>query len=201
MKWDTLADDEKIKRTVDALKSNNIGAIVVETREEAKKMLLAMIPEGSRVYLGASTTLNQIGVTAILEESGKYDSGREKVAAISDQKERAKERKLQTVADYTVGSVQAVTEDGFTAIASASGSQLPSYAFNADNVIWVAGTQKIVKNTGEALQRIEEYCVPLENERAKKAYGSGTSLNKILIVRKDYPGRIRMILVKETLGF
>jgi L-lactate utilization protein LutC len=202
MAWDKIADYATVKRTISALKLHNIEAVIAKDGAEAKAMLLAMVPNGSKVFVATSTTLEQIGAAKELDESGAYDSGRKKISAISDAKERAHERKAQTISDYTVGSVHAVTEDGCIVIASASGSQLPGYAFNAEHVIWVVGTQKIVKNIEQAMERIEEYCVPLENERAMKAYGIGTSLNKILIIRKEgTPGRIKIIFVTENLGF
>lgn len=50
------------------------------------------------------------------------------------------------------------------------------------------------------MDRIEKYVLPLENERAMKAYGVGSAINKVLIVNKEViPGRIHIILVKEKL--
>src|SRR5438874_9760781 len=46
--------------------------------------------------------------------------------------------------DYALGSVHAVSRDGALVIASASGSQLASYAWGAANVIFVVGAQKLV---------------------------------------------------------
>lgn len=101
-----------------------------------------------------------------------------------------------------MGSVHAVTQDGHILIASNSGSQLPAYAYSAAHVIWVVGTQKIVKNIEEGMKRIYEYCLPLEDARAQKAYGVGSAVNKLLIVNVEkVPGRITIILVKEKLGF
>jgi len=69
-------------------------------------------------------------------------------------------------------------------------------------VILVVGTQKVVKDLDEAIDRIERYTFPLENERAKKAYGQGSMISKLLIVNREFqPGRITMVLVKENLGF
>ena len=50
--------------------------------------------------------------------------------------------------DYALGSAHAVTRDGTLVIASASGSQLASYAWGAANVIFVVGTQKLVSDPG-----------------------------------------------------
>jgi hypothetical protein len=97
--------------------------------------------------------------------------------------------------------VHAITEDGRVLIASASGSQLPGYAFGSDHIIWVAGTQKLVKNLDEGNQRLSEYVLPLENVRARKAYGADSAVNKLLIINNDPGQRISLILVNEALGF
>lgn len=47
-------------------------------------------------------------------------------------------------------------------IASASGSQVATYAYGAGAVIWVAGTQKIVPDLEAAFRRIYEYSFPRE---------------------------------------
>ena len=52
--------------------------------------------------------------------------------------------------------------------ASASGSQLGSYAFGAANVILVVGTQKLVRDLATARDRIDRHSLPLED--APKGY-------------------------------
>jgi len=101
-----------------------------------------------------------------------------------------------------VSSVHALTEDGHLIIASNTGSQLSSEAYAGGKVIFVVGTQKIVKDNQEGIKRIYEYCLPLEDERARKAYGMGSNVSKILIINKEiFPERITVFLVKEKLGF
>jgi hypothetical protein len=119
-----------------------------------------------------------------------------------DRKTQGREmQKIGSAPEWAVGSVHAITEDGQVLIASASGSQLPGYAFGADHIIWIAGTQKLVKNLDEGNKRLYEYVLPLENIRAMKAYGAPSSVNKLLIINKDPAKRISLILVNEVLGF
>ncbi len=102
-----------------------------------------------------------------------------------------------------VGSVHAVTENGQVVVASNTGSQLPAYAYGSQNVIWVVGTQKIVSDLDAAFNRINEYVLPLEADRARKAYGvEGSNVSKLLILNKEInPNRIKLIFVNENLGF
>ncbi len=84
-----------------------------------------------------------------------------------DRNTQAKEMaKLGAAPEYVLGSVHAVTEYGHLFIASNTGSQLSAEAYAAKKVIFVVGTQKIVKDTQEAFKRIYEYSYPLEDERA-----------------------------------
>ena len=202
-KWDKLADEKTIKNTVAALKANGIDAQVVENRQEAKRKVLELIPESSEAMTMTSVTLDTIGLS---EEINKADSRfrpvRDKLYAMDRNTQVQEMNRLGAAPEFVVGSVHAVTEDGHVLIASNTGSQLPAYSFGALHVIWVVGVQKIVKNTDDGIKRIYEHSFPLEDERAQKAYGMRSGVNKILIVNKEIQsGRINVIFVKEKLGF
>ncbi len=203
MAWDKLADNATVEKVADALRKNGFEVHVVDNGNEAKKKALELIPEGSEVGSGSSTTLNQIGVTEEIDKSGRYDSIRKRIMAINDEKERNETRRKLLGPRYGLGSVQAITEDGKLVAASASGSQVGLYAYGAQKLILVVSTQKIVKNLDDAFTRINEYVLPLESERVNKAYNTqaGSSVRKLLIIQKETPGRITVILVKQALGF
>jgi hypothetical protein len=195
------ASDSEIKKAKEALEAKGLKVKIVDNLGQASKAVTGLIPKGSQVFTATSVTLDKSGLTEELN-SNKYDSVRDKYMALYGQEDKAVEmRRIGSASDYAVGSVHAITEDGQVVIASASGSQLPNYVYGASNIIWVVGTQKIVKDLNEAFDRIENYTFHLEDERAKKAYGSGSSINKILIYRKDPTNRATVILVKETVGF
>lgn len=201
-RWVKLADSKSIKKVVAALKENGIEAVVVNTREEAKQKVLELLPKGSEVMTVSSVTLQEIGVDSEINESGRFHSLRNKIYAMDYKTQRQEMSRLGAAPDFVIGSVHAVTQDGCVLIASASGSQLPAYAYGAGRVIWVVGIQKIVKDTNEGTKRIYEYVLPLEDERAKKAYGVGSGVYKLLILNQEKAvGRITLILVKEKLGF
>ena len=142
-----------------------------------------------------------ISVDEEITKSGKYNSVRNKLMAMDRKTENRQMQQIGAAPEWAVGSVHAVTEEGQIMIASASGSQLPGYASGADHVIWIVGTQKIVKNIDDGFKRIYEHCLPLENERAKKVYGRPSSVNKLLIIYKDPSPRTSLIFVNEVLGF
>lgn len=203
-KWDKLATKQAILNTVKALEENGIEAVVAENGKEAKRLVLESIPQGSEAMTMTSVTLDAIGLSEeINKTNGKFKPVRDKLYAMDRNTQGQEMNRLGAAPQFAIGSVHALTEDGHVLIASNTGSQLPAYAYSALQVIWVVGAQKIVKNTDEGFKRIYEYTLPLESERAKKAYGvPGSAVNKILIVNREIQkDRIKMIIVKEKLGF
>lgn len=191
-----LAADERVVKTARALQANNIQAVIVENGQEAKEKVLELIPAGAEVMCMSSVTLDTIGLSEL-------DTVKKQLMAMDRATQGREMRKLGSAPDWTIGSVQAVTEDGQVVMASNSGSQLPAYAYGAGKVIWVVGVQKITANLDAALKRIYEYVLPLESERVKIAYGMDRSnVSKLLVINKEIvPERITVILVKEKLGF
>jgi len=201
-KFAHLASDEQIERTAKALEANNIQVLIAENGEEAKRLFFELIPDGSEVFLGASVTLETLGIKDEIDKSGKYEALRPKIFAMDRATQGREIRKLGGAPDYAAGSVHAVTEDGHVVIASNTGSQLGPYASGAGKVIWVVGAQKLVKDLDEALRRIYDYDLPLETEHMRQLYNAPTGINKLLIVNKEIrPNRITMIIVKEVLGY
>ncbi len=197
-----LVSDEQIQRTAQALEKNNIRTLIAENGEEARRMFFELVPEGAEVFLGASVTLETIGIKDEIDKSGKYNALRPKMFAMDRATQGREIRKLGGAPDYAAGSVHAVTEDGSVLIASNTGSQLGPYVSGAGKVIWVVGAQKLVKDIEGGMRRLEEYTVPLENVHMQQLYNMHTNLSKILIVNKEVrTDRITMIIVKEELGF
>jgi len=197
-----LATDEQIERTAKSLEANGIHTLIAQDGEEARRLFFEMIPDGSEVFLGASVTLEKLGIKDEIDKSGRFDAIRLKMFAMNRETQGREIRKLGGAPDFAAGSVHAVTEDGHVLIASNTGSQLGPYASGAGKVIWVVGAQKLVKDLDEGFRRIYEYCYPLEDEHMHQLYNMGTGANKVLIVNHEIrPNRITMIIVKEQLGF
>ena len=197
-----LASDSQIKRAMQALEANNIHVILAENGAEAREKLYEIIPASAEVFTSSSTTLNSLGITEEIDQSGRYDSVRAKLALMDGKTQGREMEKIGATPEYMIGSVHAVTETGHVIIASMTGSQLSGYVAAASHVIWVVGTQKIVPTIEAGMQRVQEYTLPLESARAFKAFGIQSAINKLLIVNKEFkPGRTTMSLVKENLGF
>ncbi len=199
--FEKLASDDQIARTVQALTANGIAAWVVETGEEARDCVLSMIPPGSEVYNSASRTLQVTGLADEIETSTRFQPVRTRLHALDRRTQMREIRQRTSSPDVLVGSVHAITEQGEIMLASAVGNQLGGAAFGATSVIWVVGTQKIVRTLEEGFRRIREYSYPLEDARTRLAYGQPSAVNKILIMSGEMAGRIKVVLVKQKLGF
>lgn len=205
MDYTKLATSQIITQTTTQLQAHNFFPILVNNKQEALEQIKQMIPKGASVMNGTSKTLEQIGFIEYLKsENHGWNNLHKIILEETDPIKQSLLRKQSTITDYYLGSAHAVTEDGQILIVSNSGSQLPSIVFNAPNIIFVVGSQKIVPNMTEALKRLEKHIMPLENERIKAIYGVNTLHAKTLILHAENPmmGRkIHVIIVNEPLGF
>jgi hypothetical protein len=163
--------------------------------------VLDLVPEGAEVHIGLSETMRELGVTAEIEESKRFDAIRPRLVQLDRETQMREIRKLATAPDYMLGSVHAVTEDGTLIAASGTGSQLAPYANGAGQLILVVGSQKIVRDVEEGLRRVREYSLPLEDARMKSIGRPGSLVSKILLMQWERPGRITVILLDGAIGF
>ncbi|MES2209944.1 MAG: LUD domain-containing protein [Chloroflexota bacterium] len=197
----TLATPDQLDRTIAALHTHGIDARIADTAGEAADMVLSLIPEAAEVHSGASETLATIGLTDVIERSGRFDAVRPKLWAMDRATQADEIRKLGAAPEVFINSAAAVTEDGKIVWASSTGSQLGPLAAGAGKVILVVGAQKVVPDLATAFGRVEGYAFPKEDIRAQGAYGMRSAINKLLVVQGDRPGRTTVILVREALGY
>src|SRR5712691_1553467 len=197
-----LASVQQIRSVANALERSGITVSVVDSGEEARRVVRSLLPVGAEVYNNTSRTLEVIGVAEDIERSGLYQPLRPRLYQMDREMQEREMRQLAAAPDFVVGSVHAVTEEGSVLIASASGSQVGPLVSGAGHVILVIGGQKIVADVEAGLRRIYEYCFPMEDRRAREAYGVPSGVNNILIINRAITSsRISAILVKQSLGF
>ncbi len=200
--FSVAASQDQIRAVADALGGNGITCVLVDSAEEAREAVRSILPVGAEVYNNTSRTLEMIGVAEDIERSGLYQPLRPRLYQMDRQMQGREMRQLSASPDWLVGSVHALTENGSLLVASASGSQLGPIASGAGHVILIIGAQKIVPDFDTGLRRIYEYCFPLEDRRARQAYGVPSGVNSVLVINKTVAsGRITAILVNEALGF
>ncbi|MUV60855.1 lactate utilization protein [Halobacterium sp. CBA1126] len=201
--WDSQPTDDELAETVENLEASGFDVEVVADAEAALDVLVDEIPAGASVMNGHSTTLEEVGFDDYLNE-GEHDW--ENLAAdiwsIDDDEERDAARREAQTADYFLGSVNGIAQDGTLVAADLSGSRVGAYPFAAKNLLLVAGVNKIVEDVEAARERLHEYAYEFENQRAQDAYGVESAPAKELVYRQEgTEGRTTVVLVEETLGY
>lgn len=200
---DTLPDDATIDETVANLEANGFDVAVVDSAADALETIQSHIPSGVTVMNGHSTTLEEIGFMEYLNEGDhEWESLPEKIWSIDDDAKRQTARRDSQTAEYFLGGINAITQTGELVAADLSGSRIGAYPFAAHNVVIVSGVNKIVEDLEAAQNRLESVAYPLENERAKDAYGVESAIAKQLIFRQEpEDGRTTVVLIREQLGY
>ena len=195
-------DQAVIERTVAGLKSRNVDAVVAENGDEARQILIDMIPDGAEVFKSTSETLDSIGYSDYIRETDRYKNLYLEISEEPDRDRQRDLRRLASVAEYYVGSVHAIAETGEVIVASGSGSQLGAYVYGAKTVIWVSGVQKICPSLDDALARVKGFSVERHHEWAVAQGRAAAPLGKLMIFENEQnPDRIKMVLIKESLGW
>jgi acyl-CoA hydrolase len=200
-RFTALPDDQTLAATVVALEEHGFSVQVADGLDAAREAVLALIPHGSSVMTNTSVTLQETGIADAINDGGPYESARNQMFALDFATQAQEMKAIGGQPDYALGSVHAITRDGTLVIASASGSQLASYAWGAANVIFVVGAQKLVPTLEAAHQRIYQHSLKLEDARAQAAYGQHSSVGKILEIHQELPGRIHVVLIRQPVGF
>ena len=201
-RFTTLPDEHTLQASVVALEEHGSSVEVVGDLDAARQAVLARIPEGASVMTNTSVTLAETGIASAIDNGGgRWESARNKMFALDFASQAQEMKAIGGQPDYALGSVHAVTRDGTLVIASASGSQLASYAWGAANVIFVVSAQKLVPTLEAAHQRIYQHSLPVEDARAQATYGQRSQVGKILEIHQELPGRIHVDLVRQRVGF
>ncbi|MGY0021911.1 LUD domain-containing protein [Streptomyces sp. cg35] len=196
------APAERLERVAAALRAGGFATEILDDAAAARVRVRDLIPEGAGVFTGASETLRLSGIDEDINTGGRYDAIRPRLLAIDRATGADEIRRLAASPDVVVNSVAAVTETGSLVLASGSGSQLPANAGGAAHAIWIVGAQKVVPDLSTALRRVEEHALPLENARARAAYGMPSAVNRLLVLNAEpRPGRGTVLLLREAIGY
>ncbi len=183
-----------------------------ETIEEAKELALSFVTEGSKVSFGGSVTLEETGVLAELrarEDITLYDRA---TATTPEENKQIMHDALSC--DYYFMSSNAITLDGQLVNIDGSGNRVACLAHGPKNVVIVAGVNKVVKDVDAAIDRVQNIASPpnairlglnlpcAKYGRCVECLDQACMCCQTVITRKSrIPGRIKVILVGEELGF
>ncbi len=200
-----------LERAAEALRRNGFEAHVAERGEEARSIVLSLVPEGSTVGVGGSVTVRELGLIEELERRG-CRVVHHWVAAPPDELMRL--RRAELASDVFITSVNAVTLDGRLVSIDGTGNRVAATAFGPKRVVIVAGRNKLARNLEEALWRARNVAAVLNARRlgvevpcARLGYcvdcdSPARICRAVLILERRPTGAdYHVVLVNEELGF
>jgi len=195
-------------RVIKGLESRNIKGHYAADRQDALKIALEIIPEGSKITMGGCTSAHEIGLIKALK-SGNYNY------IDRDEWEDRKAAQLQQFdSDVFISSANAMTEDGIMVNIDGNGNRVAAIAYGPEKVIFIVGMNKICRDIDAAVSRARNTAAPINTQRfdvstpCKKTgacydcLSTESSCCEFLITRcSRTPERMEVILVNDTLGF
>ena len=199
------------KRVAEAIKTRNMDAWYVDTKEEALEKALSLIPEGSSISWGGSMSVEEIGLTAALKANPKMLVYDRDVAKTPEERQQIMRQAF--FCDYFLASSNAVSEDGILVNIDGFANRVAAIAFGPAHVLMVVGINKVVKTEADALARARSTAATCNAQRfdiqtpCKKTGACAdckspdTICCQFLTTRySKIPGRIQVIVVGEDLG-
>jgi hypothetical protein len=202
--YNTLLAQKVIKE----FNNRNIQGFYCETKEEALKKVLEIIPKNSVVSWGGSVTLNEIGLIDSLK-NGEYNVLDPNAAIGGIEKDKIAHQALNS--DYYLMSANAISATGELVNTDGIGNRVAALIYGPKNVIIIDGINKVEQNLEAAILRVKTESVPLVvlsyskseissfEELLNKAQNACSQL--VITTMSTFKDRIKVILVGESLGF
>ena len=195
------------QRVIRSLEARHMHGYYAENREEALKLALSLIPEGSSVTAGGGVSIEEIGLKAALAEGPYRFIDRDKM-----------DRRAAYLAaydcDFFLASVNAMSEDGVLVNIDGNANRVSAIAYGPRKVLFIVGLNKVCSDVDAALKRARNVAAPINAQRFDvntpcKKLGScmnckspDSICSQILFTRFGFDkDRIHVILVNESLGF
>ena len=193
---------------IKGLQSRNMSGYYAQSREEALKLALSLIPEDSTVTMGGGTSVHEIGLVKALKE-GKYN--------FIDRDEFTDKRAAALLAydaDVFLASSNALTQDGILVNIDGNANRVSALAFGPKKVVLIVGMNKVCNDLDGAMKRARNVAAPINAQRfngSTPCTKTGACMDckspdticcQFLITRYSrHTGRIHVILVNDELGF
>ena len=196
------------QKVIKGLQSRNMTGYYAADKEEALKIALSLIPEGSTVTMGGCMSAVEIGLEDFLKE-GNYNY---------IDRNAAEDRRAAMLAAYDadvfLASANAMTEDGIIVNIDGNSNRVSAIAYGPKKVVFIVGMNKILGDLDAALKRARNVAAPINAQRFgldTPCTKNGACLNcksmdticcNFLVTRfSKHEGRMHVILVNESLGF
>lgn len=203
--------DKRGEALVKAFQKRHFEAYYCPTKEEARKQVLALIPEGSSVGWGGAISAAQVGVQEAVHAGNYTVIDRD---SVSDPGEKNRLMRECFNADYFITGANALSQDGQMVNIDGNGNRVGMIVYGPKYIIVVAGMNKVCPTVEDAVKRARTVAAPMNQQRFGLPNPCTTTgscadclcetsiCNQVLITRHCKPaGRIKLVLVGEELGF
>lgn len=196
------------RKVIKGLESRNMSGYWAESKKDALKLALSLIPEGSSVTMGGAMSAHEIGLVDALKK-GNYnfidrDACEDKRAAMLAAYD----------ADVFLSSANAITEDGIMVNIDGNSNRVSAIAQGPRKVVFIVGMNKVCPDPDTAMKRARNVAAPINAQRfglntpccktgaCMDCKSPDTICCQFLITRfSRHKDRIHVILVNGNLGF
>lgn len=199
------------KTVAERLKKRHFEAYYVSNADAARAKVLELIPAGDVVSWGGSVTLSEIGVLDAVKKTNPVID-RDMAKSMEERMEMVRQALL---CDTFLMSSNAISEDGQLVNIDGNGNRCAALIYGPKQVIIVAGVNKIAGNLEQAVARARHTAAPINTQRfpgistpcAKTGVCadclSPESICAHIVISRHcrQPGRIKVIIVGESLGY
>ena len=196
------------QKIIKGLESRNMSGYYAKDKEEALKLALELIPEGSSIAMGGAKSAHEIGLVEKLKE-GNYNF------IDRDQMQDKRAAMLAAYdADFFLSSANAMTEDGILVNIDGNSNRVSAIAQGPKKVIFIIGMNKVCSDLDSAMKRARNVAAPINAQRfglSTPCAKTGSCMDcksidticcQFLITRfSHHEGRIHVIMVNDNLGF
>ena len=180
-------------------------------RASAVEKALSLMPAGSSIGWGGSMTLAESGLADAIRQ-GNY-----RLIDRDSAKSPEEQRKLYgeiCMADFFLTSTNAITRNGELVNIDCRGNRVSFLLFGPQNVIVLAGMNKVAMDVDSAIARIKTSAAPPNTVRLNRKTPCAVTgvcgdchspdcicCHTVITRQSAYPGRIKVILIGEELGY
>ena len=205
--YETLADT-----IIQNLAKRQMEGFYCPTVEEAEKKVFSYLTDGCTVSFGGSMTLEDTGMLTALRHDPNIRLIDRATAKSPEETKKLYHDALN--ADFYLMSTNAITTAGELVNIDGNGNRVAALIYGPENVILLAGMNKVAANVEEALSRVHNVATPMNCKRLHKntpcaatgicadCLSTDCICNQVVITRRSgIPGRIKVILIGEEFGY
>lgn len=204
--------EKRVMETISNLEKRNIHGYYITNIDDLYRKINELVPDGASVAVGGSKTLFETGVIEYLR-SREVDFLDRYAEGLTNDDIKALYRQSFSVDGY-FASANAITEKGEIYNVDGRGNRVAAMIYGPDKVILIAGTNKIVKDIDEAIERNRRVAAPANVQRLNvdtPCYHTGVCMmcnspqricNAYTIIdRQMIPNRMHVIFMDGSYGY